>query len=82
MSTSVCVQIERIIRIDVPDMGQKIKYARQRDPRSVEELAKAANMTRANWYRIEREENEVLPESTLRKIEEVLGIDFGVKFKD
>ncbi|MBD2497904.1 helix-turn-helix transcriptional regulator [Nostoc sp. FACHB-280] len=75
-----CLQIERVIRVDAPGIGAKIKYARERDPRSVEELAKAADMTRANWYRIEREENDVLPEPTLRKIEEVLGVDFGVTF--
>ncbi|WP_445634557.1 Helix-turn-helix transcriptional regulator [Nostoc sp. DSM 114161] len=78
----VDVQIERVLRVDAPGIGAKIKNARERDPRSVDELAKAAGMTRANWYRIEREENDVLPEPTLRKIEEVLGVDFGVKFDD
>lgn len=78
MSTNV--QIERIIRINVIGIGSKIKNARVRDPRSVEELATAAEMTRANWYRIEGEENDVLPETTLRKIEEVLGVDLEVRF--
>lgn len=77
---SIDVQIERVIRVDAPGIGARIKEARERDPRSVEELAKAADMTRANWYRIEREENDVLPEPTLRKIEEVLGVNFGVSF--
>lgn len=76
------VQIERVTRIDVPGIGMRIKNARERDPRSVEELAKAANMTRSNWYRIESEDNDVLPEPTLRKIEEVLSVDFGVSFGD
>lgn len=79
---SIDVQIERVIRVDAPGIGARIKEARERDPRSVEELAKTADMTRANWYRIEREENDVLPEPTLRKIEEVLGVDFGVRFDD
>lgn len=79
---SIDVQIERVIRIDAPGIGAKIKQARDRDPRSVEELAKAASMTRANWYRIEREENDVLPEPTLRKIEQVLGVNLGVRFDD
>ncbi|MBE8970865.1 helix-turn-helix transcriptional regulator [Nostocales cyanobacterium LEGE 12452] len=79
---SIDVQIERVIRVDAPSIGTRIKEARERDPRSVEELAKAADMSRANWYRIEREENDVLPEPTLRKIEEVLGVDFGVRFDD
>ncbi|MFN6538315.1 MAG: helix-turn-helix domain-containing protein [Nostoc sp. EkiNYC01] len=75
-------RVKRVLRVDAPGIGAKIKDARERDPRSVDELAKAAGMTRANWYRIEREENDVLPEPTLRKIEEVLGVDFGVKFDD
>lgn len=79
---SISVQIERIIRIDVPGIGNKIKKARERDPRPVEKLAKLANMTRANWYRIENEKNDILPESTLRKIEEVLGINLGVNFDE
>lgn len=76
------VLIERVIRVDAPGIGAKIKEARERNPKSVEELAKTAGMTRANWYRIEREDNDVLPEPTLRRIEEVLGIDFGVVFDD
>lgn len=76
----VPVEIERVIRVKAPDIGARIKAVRERDPRSVDELAKSAGMTRANWYRIEREENVVLPEETLRKIEAVLGVDFGVKF--
>ncbi len=78
---SIDVQIERVIRVDAPGIGAKIKEAREQDRRSVEELAKTANMTRANWYRIEREDNDVLPELTLRKIEFVLGVDFGVRFE-
>ncbi|MDZ8108238.1 MAG: helix-turn-helix transcriptional regulator [Nostoc sp. DedQUE12a] len=62
-------------------LQQRCLRLRERDPRSVEELAKAAEMTRANWYRIEREENDVLSEAMLRKIEEVLGVDFGINFE-
>jgi hypothetical protein len=38
-------------------------------------------MPSMNWYRIEAEE-QTLPEETLQKIEEVLGVDFGVVFDD
>ncbi|MEX0271201.1 helix-turn-helix domain-containing protein [Leptolyngbyaceae cyanobacterium UHCC 1019] len=77
---SANVEIERVTRITVPGIGKMIKDARLRNPRSVNEIAKAAGMTRANWYRIENEENDVLPEATLRRIEEVLNIDLGVQF--
>ena len=39
-------------------------------------------MTPMNWYKIEAEETKGLPIETLRKIEELLGVDFGVKFDD
>jgi transcriptional regulator with XRE-family HTH domain len=76
------MEIERIIstRVEVPGLGAKIKTARQHQPRSVEALSKDCGMSRANWYLIEKEQTKVLPESTLRKIEEVLGVDFGVTF--
>jgi hypothetical protein len=38
-------------------------------------------MTTMNWYRIEAEETKALPIETLRRIEDVLGMDFGVQFK-
>ena len=79
---AVNVQIERVIRVEAPGIGAKIKNARERDSRSVDELAKAASMTRANWYRIERQDNGVLPETTLRKIEKVLFVDLGVSFDE
>ena len=34
-----------------------------------------------NWYRIE-DEKQTLPLETLRSIEKVLGVDFGVKFPE
>ncbi|ABW32246.1 conserved hypothetical protein (plasmid) [Acaryochloris marina MBIC11017] len=38
-------------------------------------------MSATNWYRIESEK-QLLPEETLRKIESVLGVDFGIKFDE
>ncbi|MBN3950107.1 MAG: XRE family transcriptional regulator [Nostoc sp. NMS7] len=36
-------------------------------------------MSVANWYAIEQEWIKVLPLPTLRRIEQVLGIEFGVQ---
>lgn len=77
------VRVRRIIKqeIDIPGLGGQIKQAREADDRSVTELAKLANISRNYWYQLEAE--AVLggvAEDTLRKIEEVLGVDFGVKF--
>ncbi len=74
------MKVQRIIEIDIPDMGFRIEQARRRDPRLIEKIAKECGMTRANWYKIEQGKNKTLTEETLRKIEKVLGVDFGIKF--
>ncbi|ARV62848.1 transcriptional regulator [Nostocales cyanobacterium HT-58-2] len=79
------MKVRRIIKqeVDIPGLGERIKQAREADSRSVTEIAKACNISRNYWYQLEAE--AVLggvAEDTLRKIEEVLGVDFGVKFND
>ena len=76
------MKVRRITDIDIPELGQKIKQARKKDPRSVTDICSQVGMTTSNWYRIETEKTETLPEDTLKKIEEVLGVDFGVRFDD
>lgn len=75
------VKVVRTIELEVLDLGRQIKTARKADGRSVTEIAAAAGMSVQNWYRIE-DERQSLPEDTLRLIEKVLGIDFGVVFPD
>lgn len=65
---------------EVPGLGQRIKDIRKADSRSLTRLAADAGMTTANWYAIESEEIKALPIETLRRIEEVLGVDLGVHF--
>ncbi|WP_026734911.1 helix-turn-helix domain-containing protein [Fischerella sp. PCC 9605] len=74
------MKVTKTISIDVPDLGAKIKAAREADPRSLKAICKAVGMSQMNWYRIE-DEKQSLPIEKLRKIEEVLGIDFGVNFE-
>ncbi|MCA2768841.1 MAG: helix-turn-helix transcriptional regulator [Microcystis sp. M152S2] len=61
----------------VKGLGEKIKLAREADPRPLTTICKIMNMSSNNWYRIEKEA-QTLPLDTLRKIENVLGVDFGV----
>jgi transcriptional regulator with XRE-family HTH domain len=77
------VRVRRIIKqeVDIPGLGEQIKKAREADDRSVTELARLVGISRNYWYQLEAE--AVLggvSEETLRKIEQVLGVDFGVKF--
>ncbi|MBE7384357.1 MAG: helix-turn-helix transcriptional regulator [Leptolyngbya sp. SIO1E4] len=64
-----------------PGLGDRIKAARERDERPLHEIASAAGMSSQNWYRIEKE-RQTLPVETLRLIEQVLEVDFGVSFEE
>ncbi|NJN23221.1 MAG: transcriptional regulator [Acaryochloridaceae cyanobacterium RL_2_7] len=76
------MKVFRTRSIEVEGLGQAIKEARLRDQRPLTKICLLVDMTTANWYRIEAEKNESLPEDTLRKIEAILGVDFGVQFED
>lgn len=78
------VRVRRIIKqeVEVPGLGAAIKKERESSGRSLTALAKAAGISRNYWYQLESE--AVLggiAEDTLRKIEEVLGTNFGVSFE-
>lgn len=73
------MQVHKTTRKEVPDLGTRIKEARERDQRALTEICALAGMTTANWYRIEGGETKSLPLETLRRIEEALNVDFGVK---
>jgi transcriptional regulator with XRE-family HTH domain len=75
------VKVVRTQEREVPNLGKRIEKARKADSRSLTQLCALVGMTAANWYRIESEK-QMLPEETLRRIEEVLGVDFGVSFDD
>ena len=77
------VKVRRIVKqeINIPGLGEKMKKARENSPKSVTELAKLCGISRNYWYQLEAE--AVLggvAEETLRKIESVLNVDFGVDF--
>ena len=66
--------VEKVIRYEVPGLGERIKKARMQSPKSVTALAAEAGMSTSNWYRIEKEEAKSLPEETLEAIEKALEI--------
>lgn len=75
---SSAMKVTKTITIEVPGLGAKIKEARVDDERSLKAICEAVGMSQMNWYRIE-DEKQSLPLETLRKIEKVLEVDFGVK---
>ena len=72
------MKVRKVIEIDVPKLGDRIRQARETDSRSLAEICRQMPMSTMNWYRIEAEETKALPVETLKRIEEVLGVDFGV----
>ena len=78
----ILMKVRKTIDISVPNLGQKIREARERDSRSLSEICRQMQMSNMNWYKIESEETKALPIETLRRIEEVLGVNFGVDFDE
>lgn len=75
------VKVRRVQDVEIGGLGKKIQEARKADGRSLETLASEAGISRVYWYDIEAEKvRDALPEETLRRIERVLGVDFGVEF--
>lgn len=73
--------VRKVTDIKVPGLGEKIKEARLSDRRSLAEICRQIPMSPVNWYKIESEETKALPIETLRRIEEVLNIDLGVRME-
>ena len=77
------VRVRRIIKqeIDAPGLGTKIKNARDASSRSLSALCREVGISRNYWYQLEAEKvMGGITEEMLRKIEAVLGADFGVNF--
>lgn len=78
------MKVRRVTDIDVPGLGAQIKRAREAFLRdsdmTLTQVCASIGMTTANWYRIEAEDAKSIPLDTLRKMEQVLGVDFGVVF--
>jgi transcriptional regulator with XRE-family HTH domain len=73
------MEVVKTVRVQVPALNDKIKQARLNDDRTITQICGLAGMTTANWYRIESGRQSI-PLETLRKMEQVLGVDFGVEF--
>ena len=74
------MKVRKIVDKEVPKLGSRIKEARENDSRSLIQICKQLNMSTMNWYKIEAEETKALPLETLREIENILGVSFGVDF--
>lgn len=69
------------LSIEIPHLGPRIKAAREATGKSPTAIAALAEMSVANLYRIESEETKSIPRDTLRRLSEVLGVDFDADVK-
>lgn len=77
------VQVKRVVEIinDFPGLGQRIRQAREQDERSLSQICRECGVSRSYWYQLESEDmRSPATEEIIRKIENALGIDLGVRF--
>lgn len=77
------VQVKRVVEIinDFPGLGQRIRQAREQDERSLSQICRECGVSRSYWYQLEGEDmRSPATEEIIRKIENALGIDLGVRF--
>jgi DNA-binding XRE family transcriptional regulator len=68
-----------LLPIVIQGMGEKIWEARKLSGRTQLELCKEAGITRQYWNQIENGQRASIPLHTLRSIERVLHVDFGIE---
>lgn len=77
------MRIRQIREVEVPGLGERIKQARLASNKSLEALCDEVGVSRTYWYDVEKETLKgTLSIENLRKIEQALGVDLGVKFDD
>ena len=64
------------LSVDIPNLGPRIKAARESRGLSPTKVAALADMSAANLYRIESEDTKSLPWDTLKRLGEALGENF------
>ena len=77
------MRIRKIREIEINGLGGKIKQARLRSDKSLDQICSVVGVSRTYWYDLEKETLKgALSFDNLQKIESTLNIDLGVKFDD
>jgi transcriptional regulator with XRE-family HTH domain len=72
------MKVRRTQEVEIPDLSRRLKEARGEKP--LAQVARDAGINRTSLHRFETGMVEANAYSTLKKLEEVLGVDFGVTF--
>jgi transcriptional regulator with XRE-family HTH domain len=70
------------LSVEVPNLGAILKEAREKSGKSPTAIAALAEMSVANLYRIESEETKSIPLVTLKRLGDVLAVDFDSVVKE
>lgn len=75
------MRIRLVKEIEIEGLGERIKTARLGSNKSLEQICDLVGVSRTYWYDIEKETLKgALSVENLCKIEQVLGVSFGVVF--
>lgn len=78
---SVTMMVRKTITAEVPGLLDKIRDAHRQSGKSIEQVCREAKISRQTWYNIENGFLKTgIDYDVLKKIEKVLGVDFGVSF--
>lgn len=69
------------LTIDIPHLGERIRSAVEKSGKSPTTIAALAEMSVANLYRIMGEETKSIPIDTLKRLSNVLEVDFSAEVK-
>jgi transcriptional regulator with XRE-family HTH domain len=72
--------MEVVRKVSIVDLSEKIKKARIADGRSVQVLATLAEISSVYWYQLENNKRSWVSEEVIRRMEKVLGVEFGIEF--
>lgn len=77
------MRVRQVREVELEGLGEAIKQARLSSDKSLEQICDEVGVSRTYWYDIEKETLKgALSIENLRRIEQVLGLDFGVQFDD
>ncbi|XHX80807.1 MAG: helix-turn-helix domain-containing protein [Stenomitos frigidus ULC029] len=76
------MRVRKVQEIDIPDLSGKLLAARKAAKESLLEICRQLEITPTYWYKLEKGEASTINYDLLRKIEEVLSLDFNVRFSD
>lgn len=81
--TTTMMRVRKIQEVEAIGLGEKIKTARKSlaGVKSLDDLCDECGFSRTYWYDLEKEQIKgTLSLENLRKLEQALGVDFGVEF--